>query len=323
MTGHDSVAIALFRAAFCGDGAAARQLLDARAAVDSMDAFENTPLLIAAYRGHVEIAKDLLDHGAAIDHRNCTGDTALLLAAAYPIRLAEPYGRPAARQKGHDETVRELLARGAATHYRNLDDESAIELAGAKGNVEAALDLLAHGAAFDPTNDFEGDPLHWAAAQGYAALASALLDRSAPANRPSSDGSTALTWAVSYRRHAVTTILLDRGAVVDELDRASIDEWLLWLEGKAEAAYDKMYDTHNSADAAGAYSDAKGYLDDALALARRLKVPEVVARLDARLAHIKAVFQIAISLMSQSQGVTWSKMAERSAPVGGAIDRSG
>jgi hypothetical protein len=130
MTGHDSVAIALFRAAFCGDGAAARQLLDARAAVDSMDAFENTPLLIAAYRGHVEIAKDLLDHGAAIDHRNCTGDTALLLAAAYPIRLAEPYGRPAARQKGHDETVRELLARGAATHYRNLDDESAIELAG-------------------------------------------------------------------------------------------------------------------------------------------------------------------------------------------------
>ena len=266
-------------------------MLDARAAGDPQDAFENTPLLIAAYSGHVDIVKDLLDHGAAIDHRNCTGDTALLLAAAYPIRLAEPYGRPAARQKGHDETVRELLARGAATHYRNLDDESAIELAGAKGNVEAALDLLAHGAAFDPSNDFEGDPLHWAAAQGYAALASALLDRGASANRPSSDGSTALTWAVSYRRHAVTTVLLDRGAVVDELDRALIDDWLLWLEGKAEAAYDKMYDTHNSTDAAGAYSDAKGYLEDALALAGRLKVPEVVARLDARLAHIKAVFR--------------------------------
>jgi len=151
--------------------------------------------------------------------------------------------------------------------------------------------LLAHGAAFDPSNDFEGDPLHWAAAQGYAALASALLDRGASANSPSSDGSTALTWAVSYRRHAVTMILLNRGAAVDGLDRASIDDWLLWLEGKAEVAYDRMYDTHNSTDAAGAYSDAKGCLDDALALARRLKAPEVVARLDARLAHIKAVFR--------------------------------
>jgi ankyrin repeat protein len=258
MTGKDSVAIALFRAVFCGDAAAARQLLNAHAAVDSQDAFENTPLLIAAYGGHVDIAKALLDHGAAIDHRNSTGDTALLLAAAYPIRLAEPYGRPPASHKGHDETARELLVRGAVTHYRTLDNESAIELAGANGNVEAALDLLAHGAIFDPSNDFEGDALHWAAAQGYTALASALLDR---------------------------------GAVVDALDRASIDDWLLWLEGKAEAAYDKMDDTQNSADATGAYSDAKGYLDDALALARRLNLPEAVTWLEARQAHIKAVFR--------------------------------
>ena len=201
--GHDSVSFALFRAVFYGDRPAMRQLLNARAAVDSQDTFENTPLLIAAYGGHAELAKDLLDHGATIDHRNCFGGTALLLAAAYPIRLGEPpYQGPTERHKGHDEVVRELLARGAATHHRTLDDESAIELAGANGNVEAALDLLAHGAIFDPANDFEGDPLRWAAAQGYAALTSALLDRGASANRPSSDGSTALSWAVSYRANA-------------------------------------------------------------------------------------------------------------------------
>jgi uncharacterized protein len=288
---NDSIAIALFRAAFCGDAPAVRELLAGRAEVDSQDAFANTPLLIAAYKGHADIAKDLLDHGAAIDHRNCWGGTALILAAGYPIHLAEPYGRPGERHKGHDAVVRELLARGAATDYRDSNDENAVELAGANGSVEPALDLLAHGAAFDRSNDFEGNALHWASAQGYAALASAMVDGGSSPNSPSSDGSTALTWAVSYRRHTVTTMLLDRGAVVDELDRALLDEWLLWLEGQAEAAYDKMYDTHNSTDAAGAYSNAKSFLDDALALARRLNKPDAVAWLEARLAHIKAVFR--------------------------------
>jgi ankyrin repeat protein len=182
-------------------------------------------------------------------------------------------------------------ARGAATGYRGADGQTAVELAAANGNIDAALDLLAHGAALDPSNAFEGDPLRWAAARGHAGLTSALLDRGASADSPSSDGATALTWAVSHRRHAVTRMLLDRGAVVSEADRALIDDWLLWLEGKAEEDYDDMYAARSATEAAGCYSNAKGYLDDALALARRLKLPEVVAGLEARLAHIKAVFR--------------------------------
>jgi len=134
--------------------AAARQLLDARATADFAGCFREHAAIDCGLSRPCRHREDLLDHGADIDHRNSTGDTALLLAAAYPIRLAEPYGRPSARHRAMTRRARIAGAR-AATHYRNLDNESAIELAGANGNVEAALDLLAHGAAFDPSNDFE------------------------------------------------------------------------------------------------------------------------------------------------------------------------
>jgi hypothetical protein len=69
------------------------------------------------------------------------------------------------------------------------------------------------------------------------------------------------------------------------------EQRLAWLEGQAEAAYDKMYDATNGTEAAARYSDAKEALSDAIGLAHRLGHAAVVARLEARLAHIKAVFR--------------------------------
>jgi hypothetical protein len=69
------------------------------------------------------------------------------------------------------------------------------------------------------------------------------------------------------------------------------EQRLAWLEAQAEQAYDKMYDAPSSTDAAARYSDAKEALRDAIALARRLDRGPVATRLEARLAHIKAVFR--------------------------------
>jgi len=69
------------------------------------------------------------------------------------------------------------------------------------------------------------------------------------------------------------------------------DDRLRSLEAGAEAAYAKMYDATNATEAAARYSDAKEALHDAIGLARRLGRAAVTARLDARLAHIKAVFR--------------------------------
>jgi Tfp pilus assembly protein PilF len=63
------------------------------------------------------------------------------------------------------------------------------------------------------------------------------------------------------------------------------------LEAQAEAAYTSMYDARAAADAAARYSDAKEALYDAIRLARRLGKVDVAARLEQRLAHIKAVFR--------------------------------
>lgn len=69
------------------------------------------------------------------------------------------------------------------------------------------------------------------------------------------------------------------------------EQRLTWLEAQAEQAYDKMYDATHSSDAAARYSDAKDAMSDAIALARRLGQEATVTRLEARLAHIKAVFR--------------------------------
>jgi hypothetical protein len=77
----------------------------------------------------------------------------------------------------------------------------------------------------------------------------------------------------------------DPGAAITAAQR------LAWFEAQAEAAYDKMYDATSSTDAAALYSDAKEALRDAIGLAQRLGQGAVVTRLEARLAHIKAVFR--------------------------------
>jgi hypothetical protein len=69
------------------------------------------------------------------------------------------------------------------------------------------------------------------------------------------------------------------------------------LEAQAEAAYSKMYDARDATGAAAHYSDAKEALYDAIGLARSLGKADAVARLEERLAHIKAVFR--------SQFSTW------------------
>ncbi|HUK31456.1 MAG TPA: hypothetical protein VLV89_10105 [Candidatus Acidoferrum sp.] len=64
------------------------------------------------------------------------------------------------------------------------------------------------------------------------------------------------------------------------------------LKGYAEKAYDDMYEkAHSPSDATGYYSTAKESLYDAIRIAKELGLTEEATKLEARLAHIKAVFR--------------------------------
>jgi len=63
------------------------------------------------------------------------------------------------------------------------------------------------------------------------------------------------------------------------------------LEAAAEAAYDAMYDAGSPSAAGVCYSDAKEYYYEAISLAQRMGAAGDAARLEARLAHVKAVFR--------------------------------
>ncbi len=146
-------------------------------------------------------------------------------------------------------------------------------------------------AGFEQEHDDPAAALLKAARDGQVELVREWLDRGAAIDSSDSDGRTPLTWAASRRRYEVVKLLLDRGASVGDRDRGMIEEWLHWLAARGEAAYDKMYDARNSTAAAACYSDAKSFLQDAMALARRLKRPDLVTRFGARLDHIKSVFR--------------------------------
>jgi hypothetical protein len=68
-------------------------------------------------------------------------------------------------------------------------------------------------------------------------------------------------------------------------------ERLAFLERQAEEAYDAMYEAHSPSHAGACYSEAKEALYSAIAIAKQLGADDAVKRLQARLAHIKAVFR--------------------------------
>ncbi len=68
-------------------------------------------------------------------------------------------------------------------------------------------------------------------------------------------------------------------------------ERLRFLEAKAEEAYERMYEARPGADLTACYSDAKEFLHDAIAMARRLGLSRDAARLEARLEEIKTIFR--------------------------------
>jgi hypothetical protein len=178
-----------------------------------------------------------------------------------------------ARIRADEATARAMWSALANVEWRHVDGDEASYSFRAAGDMIAAI----RGG---------GDYMDWYCCGPYATIRADIADV-----MRAQGWAPTLTWTVTERNLASATMLLDYGAAVGADERVWLGDWIGELEARAEAAIEKMYDASSSTAAAGAYAEAKDSLSDALGLAERLGQPDAVARIKARLAHVKAVFR--------------------------------
>jgi tetratricopeptide (TPR) repeat protein len=158
---------ALMQAAFTGQTAIVRILLEARPDVDARLDNQSTALMAAALGGHTEIVRALIAAGADIQLTADNGSTALmeaahagrmdavrvLLDAGSNVNAALDNGITAlmgAALGGHTAIVHALIAAGANVSARDRNGWTALTHAAASASLDAVQALLASGIEVDP-----------------------------------------------------------------------------------------------------------------------------------------------------------------------------
>jgi ankyrin repeat protein len=155
----------LMAASSTGDTQIVKQLINAEANVNHVDAYGLTPLMYASHSGHSSVAKILLDAGAEPNSR--AGRLGALMLAA---------------EAGHDKLVRLLVEQGAQKNQ--VDEQGSTALIGASkaGNLSTVKLLMELGADMNAQNNAGHDALHYAKLKGHYAVVE-VLQQGYPAPR--------------------------------------------------------------------------------------------------------------------------------------------
>jgi ankyrin repeat protein len=148
----------LTRAAFSGNTASLRKLLEAGAKPDSQ------ALVAAIWSRKVEPVQVLLDAGArpvpeALEAAAAFGHTELVLLFLNE-GVPPDAGLAGAARRGNLELLRLLLAKGAQVNHKARGGRTALHAAAGAGKVDAVRFLLQQGADPNITNERDETPLH-------------------------------------------------------------------------------------------------------------------------------------------------------------------
>lgn len=156
-----------------GDVGRLRLFIEAGMDVDSRDARDWTPLMVAAFQGHEAAARFLIQHGANPRARDSRGYTPLHWAAF----------------KGYSD-VSALIARRVDCNVQSSAGITPLLQASANGHAEVVRLLLDAGAEPDIGTRDGWTPLHKAVANGHTAVVRLLLGSGASPFSRHADGTT-------------------------------------------------------------------------------------------------------------------------------------
>ncbi|MGI9337729.1 MAG: ankyrin repeat domain-containing protein [Gammaproteobacteria bacterium] len=173
----------LFLAAYDGDTAELRSLIDEGADIDAKNDDGLTPLHVAAGQGQTEIVLALVNAGAAIEAKMNGGSTPLhvavihfetetalaLVKAGADIDAKDEYGETAlhsAARESQAETALALIKAGADIEAKDNEGVTPLHVAAATGQTKNALALIKAGAAIEAKDNRGVTPLHVAVVTG-------------------------------------------------------------------------------------------------------------------------------------------------------------
>jgi ankyrin repeat protein len=230
----------LHRAAYAGDLAQARILLQGGARADAANRYGVTPLSLAAGAGSADLVKLLVESGATVRAADAAlrdGQTTLMLAArAGNVDVIEVL-----LKQGADPNAAETRTGTTALMWAALDDRGdairALVRGGAVVDARSTLTSFPHtppgviGDALEEGVAYVGQtvlpkgswtPLMYAARQGAREAVRALAESKASLDAVDPDGATALALAAINGHADVVALLLEKGANPNIGDRTGM-----------------------------------------------------------------------------------------------------
>ena len=128
----------LLKAAFGGQTAELRDLLESEEDMDAIMKDCQTALLLASVRGHTQAVQVLIEYDVNVNGETGRGGTALMWAAG--------------SGKNTSDTVKVLLKAGADVNAKTVDGCTALMDAARQGNIEILRVLLDNGAEVNAVN---------------------------------------------------------------------------------------------------------------------------------------------------------------------------
>lgn len=177
------------------------QLLEARADIEHIGYFKNTPIAWAAKCGRSSAIELLIAVKAQIDNRDQNERT--------PIALAS--------EKGHDESVKVLIGANAQLDGTDKYGYTPLTLATMSGKIRVVLLLLTAGASVDQKSPVTGSSaLSVASAYGKTDIAHLLIKKNADVNLQDSTGKTPLCLAALHGFSETVSLLLEHKADMEK-----------------------------------------------------------------------------------------------------------